>query len=158
MTPPEETPSRIEPCLLDEIGPELLDLVAKLSGEATGLGARLHPRSAAGLADAVRITNCHYSNLIATLTYFFAQTGVAPEMTLRISGQKAPGEDSGCMRKAAGGISFPATTRRRWRGTMVRAQRNSMIRRNDVSPDTKSIVSVCDLIARAEFRSRDMAI
>jgi Fic family protein len=64
MAPPEETPARIEPCLLDEIGPELLDLVAKPSSEAASLGARLHPRSAEGLAGAVRIMNCYYSNLI----------------------------------------------------------------------------------------------
>jgi len=64
MAPTEETPARIEPCLLDEAGTELLDLVASLSTSAAGLGARLHPRSAAGLADAVRIMNCYYSNLI----------------------------------------------------------------------------------------------
>ena len=60
----EETPARIEPCFLDEMGAEILDLVAGLSSAAAGLGARLHPRSAAGLADAVRIMNCYYSNLI----------------------------------------------------------------------------------------------
>jgi Fic family protein len=61
---PEETPARIEPCLLDEAGAELLDLIAGLSTATASLGARLHPRSAAGLADAVRIMNCYYSNLI----------------------------------------------------------------------------------------------
>ncbi len=60
----EETPARIEPCLLDEAGTELLDLVAGLSAAAANLGTRLHPRSAAGLADAVRVMNCYYSNLI----------------------------------------------------------------------------------------------
>jgi TOBE domain len=60
----EETPARIEPCLLDEVGAELLDLATSLSAVAANLGARLHPRSAAGLADAVRIMNCYYSNLI----------------------------------------------------------------------------------------------
>ena len=64
MAPTEETPARIEPCLLDEAGTGLLDLVASLSTSASALGARLHPRSAAGLADAVRIMNCYYSNLI----------------------------------------------------------------------------------------------
>jgi Fic family protein len=59
-----ETPSRLEPCLLDEAPPALLDLVADLSAASSALGARLHPRSAAGLADAVRIMNCYYSNLI----------------------------------------------------------------------------------------------
>ena len=59
-----ETPARIEPCLLDEAGAEILDLVAVLSGAAQRLGARLHPRSAGGLADLVRVMNCYYSNLI----------------------------------------------------------------------------------------------
>jgi Fic family protein len=60
----QETPTRIEPCLLDEASVEILDLIASLSGAAVSLGAKLHPRSAAGLADAVRIMNCYYSNLI----------------------------------------------------------------------------------------------
>ncbi|WP_428390760.1 Fic family protein [Lichenicoccus sp.] len=64
MMLPEETPARIEPCLLEEAGPELLDLVASLSAATASLGARLQPRSAAGLADAVRAMNCYYSNLI----------------------------------------------------------------------------------------------
>ena len=64
MTVSEEASSRIEPCLLDEAGTELLDLVASLSAAAAALGARLHPRSAAGLADPVRVMNCYYSNLI----------------------------------------------------------------------------------------------
>ncbi|MDA8253199.1 MAG: Fic family protein [Rhodospirillales bacterium] len=59
-----ETPARIEPCLLDETSPEIVDLVAALSAASNTLGARLHARSAAGLADAVRIMNCYYSNLI----------------------------------------------------------------------------------------------
>lgn len=59
-----EAPSRIEPCLLEEAGPAIIDLVADLSSAAAKLGARLHPRSAAGLADAVRVMNCYYSNLI----------------------------------------------------------------------------------------------
>ncbi len=59
-----ETPSRIEPCLLDETNAEILDLVADLSRAAGALGNRLHPRSAANLADLVRVMNCYYSNLI----------------------------------------------------------------------------------------------
>lgn len=64
MTPIEETPARIEPCLLDTSTPEIVDLVASLSGAAHRLGARLHPRSAASLAELVRVMNCYYSNLI----------------------------------------------------------------------------------------------
>ncbi len=59
-----ETPSRIEPCLLEQTSPAILDLVASLSAASSKLGTRLHPRSAASLADAVRIMNCYYSNLI----------------------------------------------------------------------------------------------
>ncbi len=59
-----ETPSRIEPCVLDETNAEILDLVAGLSRAAGTLGNRLHPRSAANLADLVRVMNCYYSNLI----------------------------------------------------------------------------------------------
>lgn len=64
MKSKSETPARIEPCLLDEASVEILDLVAALAGAAHGLGVRLHPRSAAGLADLVRLMNCYYSNLI----------------------------------------------------------------------------------------------
>jgi Fic family protein len=59
-----EAPSRIEPCLIEESPGALLDLVADLASASSALGARLHPGSAAGLADAVRIMNCYYSNLI----------------------------------------------------------------------------------------------
>jgi Fic family protein len=61
---PVETPSRIEPSLLDEANTEILDLVAELSRASGALGNRLHPRSAANLADLVRVMNCYYSNLI----------------------------------------------------------------------------------------------
>jgi Fic family protein len=61
---PIETPSRIEPCLLEQTSPVIVDLVASLSSASSRLGTRLHPRSAASLADAVRIMNCYYSNLI----------------------------------------------------------------------------------------------
>src|ERR1035438_7288554 len=59
-----ESPTRIEPCLLDEAGAEILDLLADLSAASQTLGARLHPRSAASLAELVRVINCYYSNLI----------------------------------------------------------------------------------------------
>ena len=64
MPPSIETPARIEPCLLDETSTAILDLVAAISATSNSLGARLHPRSASGLADVVRIMNCYYSNLI----------------------------------------------------------------------------------------------
>lgn len=64
MTAVIESPSRIEPCLLDDVPAEITDLVAGLSAATSTLGARLHPRSAAGLAESVRIMNCYYSNLI----------------------------------------------------------------------------------------------
>ncbi len=67
MSPTErsiETPSRLEPCFLDEARGELLDLVAELPAAANRLAGRLHPRTAANLADLVRVMNCYYSNLI----------------------------------------------------------------------------------------------
>ena len=59
-----ETPSRIEPCLLEDTRPAIVDLVASLSAASSRMGARLHPRSTASLADAVRMMNCYYSHLI----------------------------------------------------------------------------------------------
>ncbi len=59
-----ETPFRIEPTLLDEVPAALNDVVAELAAAASGLGATLHPTTAASLADLVRIMNTYYSNLI----------------------------------------------------------------------------------------------
>src|SRR5487761_2235888 len=64
MTTPVESPSRIDPCLLDDTTAEIVDLVASLAAAASALGSRLHPRSAEGLAALVRVMNCYYSNLI----------------------------------------------------------------------------------------------
>ena len=61
---PRETPARIEPCRLDHYSGRLADLVSEISATATALGSRLHPRSAASLADLVRVMNCYYSNFI----------------------------------------------------------------------------------------------
>jgi Fic family protein len=59
-----EAPQRIEPCLPDTLLPEIVDRVAVLTDGAVRLGGRLHPRTAANLADLVRVMNCYYSNLI----------------------------------------------------------------------------------------------
>ena len=59
-----ETLLPIEPTLLDEVPTELNDVVAELAAASSGLGARLHPTTAASLADLVRIMNTYYSNLI----------------------------------------------------------------------------------------------
>lgn len=59
-----ETPARIEPATLDAAPAALADTIADLSAEAATLGRSLHPRTAAGLADMVRIMNSYYSNLI----------------------------------------------------------------------------------------------
>lgn len=64
MTALPETPSRIEPCLLEQTSPEIVDLIATLSAAAERLGARVHPQTAASLADLVRVMNCYYSNRI----------------------------------------------------------------------------------------------
>lgn len=59
-----ETPPRLEPCLPESLEPEIVDLIAALSTAAERLGNRLHPKTAASLADLVRVMNCYYSNLI----------------------------------------------------------------------------------------------
>jgi Fic family protein len=61
---PPETPARIEPCLLEDYPRELVDVIADLVAAASQLGVRLHPSSAASLAELVRVMNCYYSNLI----------------------------------------------------------------------------------------------
>jgi Fic family protein len=61
---PIENPSRIEPCRLAQYPGHLADLVSEVIAAAATLGARLHPRSAASLAELVRVMNCYYSNLI----------------------------------------------------------------------------------------------
>ena len=63
MTPPE-IPTRIEPCFLEEARGELLDLLTEIPAAANALIGRLHPKTAANLADLVRVMNCYYSNLI----------------------------------------------------------------------------------------------
>jgi Fic family protein len=59
-----ETPFRIEPCWLEDHSPALSDAISALSMAGGRLGSRLHPRTAASLADLVRIMNSYYSNLI----------------------------------------------------------------------------------------------
>lgn len=59
-----EAPTQIEPARIDALTGELPDLVAELSAKAEGLGKALHPKTAANLADLVRIMNTYYSNLI----------------------------------------------------------------------------------------------
>jgi len=64
MPSPVETPYRIEPCLLESIPVGLTDLIADLTTSSERIAGQLHPRTAASLADLVRIMNCYYSNLI----------------------------------------------------------------------------------------------
>ena len=59
-----ESVQRIEPARLEEPGEAIADLVAELAAAAATLGNTLHPRTAANLADLVRIMNAYYSNLI----------------------------------------------------------------------------------------------
>lgn len=59
-----ETPERIEPAMLETLPPSITDVMAELSAESAALGKRLHPKTAASLADLVRIMNAYYSNLI----------------------------------------------------------------------------------------------
>lgn len=55
---------RIEPARLEAFPEKVTDLVAELASSAANLGNRLHPLTAANLADVVRIMNSYYSNLI----------------------------------------------------------------------------------------------
>ena len=59
-----EVPTRIEPARVEEPTEALSDVVADLSATSATLGKALHPRTAANLADVVRIMNTYYSNLI----------------------------------------------------------------------------------------------
>jgi Fic family protein len=61
---PLETPARLEPCQLPSYSEKLADLISAVTASATTLGARLHPLTAASLAELVRVMNCYYSNLI----------------------------------------------------------------------------------------------
>src|SRR5665213_623213 len=59
-----ESVDRIEPARLEDPPAAIADVVAELSARAAILGRALHPRTAANLADLVRIMNTYYSNLI----------------------------------------------------------------------------------------------
>ncbi|RAU22706.1 Fic family protein [Paramagnetospirillum kuznetsovii] len=59
-----ESTDRIEPARLEQIPEALSDSVAELAAASARLGHALHPRTAASLADLVRIMNSYYSNLI----------------------------------------------------------------------------------------------
>jgi Fic family protein len=62
--PQLETTYRIEPCLLESYPAKIADLAGEAIALGTSLGGRLHPKTAASLADLVRVMNCYYSNLI----------------------------------------------------------------------------------------------
>jgi len=59
-----ETPERIEPAMLETLPSTITDVMAELSAESASLAKALHPKTAASLADLVRIMNAYYSNLI----------------------------------------------------------------------------------------------
>ncbi|MFG1302924.1 Fic family protein [Xanthobacter autotrophicus] len=59
-----ESVQRIEPARLEDVPESISDAVAELSAASATLGSRLNPRTAANLADLVRIMNTYYSNLI----------------------------------------------------------------------------------------------
>lgn len=59
-----ESVERIEPARLEDPTAAIADVIADLSAAAATLGRALHPRTAANLADLVRLMNCYYSNLI----------------------------------------------------------------------------------------------
>src|SRR5438045_8938760 len=59
-----ESVQRIEPARVENPPERVADLVAELSALSAKLGRSLHPRTAANLAELVRIMNTYYSNLI----------------------------------------------------------------------------------------------
>jgi Fic family protein len=59
-----ESVARIEPARLEEPTTEIADVIADLAASSATLGKALHPRTAANLADLVRVMNAYYSNLI----------------------------------------------------------------------------------------------
>jgi Fic family protein len=59
-----ETPFRIEPTHLESIPERLADTISEVTRVSTQLSQRLHPTSAASLAQLLRLTNSYYSNLI----------------------------------------------------------------------------------------------
>ena len=59
-----ETVGRFEPALLDHLAAPITDVIAEVSAASATLGRALHPRTAANLADLVRLMNTYYSNLI----------------------------------------------------------------------------------------------
>ena len=60
----QESVNRIEPARLEEPNSAIADVLAELAATSATLGRALHPRTAANLADLVRIMNTYYSNLI----------------------------------------------------------------------------------------------
>ena len=61
---PLESVQRIEPARVENPPERVADLAAELSAASAKLGRSLHARTAANLADVVRIMNTYYSNLI----------------------------------------------------------------------------------------------
>src|ERR1700722_13338894 len=59
-----ESVARIEPARLEEPTTDIADVIAELAAPSATLGKALHPRTAANLADLVRVMNTYYSNLI----------------------------------------------------------------------------------------------
>ena len=59
-----ESVQRIEPARIENPPERVADLAAELSAASAKLGRSLHSRTAANLADLVRIMNTYYSNLI----------------------------------------------------------------------------------------------
>jgi Fic family protein len=59
-----EAVDRIEPARLEAPTAPIADRLAELAAASARLGNRLHPQTAANLADLVRIMNTYYSNLI----------------------------------------------------------------------------------------------
>jgi len=63
-TPEIQSVQRIEPTRLEDVPEAISNVVAELSAASAKLGHALNPRTAANLAQLVRVMNTYYSNLI----------------------------------------------------------------------------------------------
>src|SRR5260370_14290524 len=59
-----ETVGRFEPALLEQLTSPVTDVIAEISATSAALGKALNSKTAANLADLVRVMNTYYSNLI----------------------------------------------------------------------------------------------
>ena len=64
MPSTQESPDRIEPTRLENPTEDVSNAVADVSAASARLATALHPKTAANLANLLRVMNCYFSNLI----------------------------------------------------------------------------------------------